>query len=273
MKPLNGYGFNSLNTILKLIKIRFKKNLLYYTLIMPTKDRKDKFARHRALVRKQGDRYMPHWYNDDEKAKQVYNNVDFSLCNLGRYERRYSGKWCRLYKSEYIRLVNKYVNRYVRLNEIDGYGIILSFEDGDYLGSIIEDADYDPEYESNWELVNDKKAYMECNIFDIFNPKIQYENINIAKINDYLLNKKEIVKIDTFIKEYYDNNKPTVPIKEYKNNECPICLEDYSTNKRKHITLCGHRFHDTCFKKWNNIYCPLCNQLATNDAFNNIYKN
>ena len=240
---------------------------------MPTKDRKDKFARHRALVRKQGDRYMPHWYNDDEKAKQVYNNVDFSLCNLGRYERRYSGKWCRLYKSEYIRLVKRYVNRYVRLSEMDGYGIILSFEDGDYLGSIIEDDDYDQEYESNWELFNDKKAYMECNIFDIFNPQIQYENINIAKINDYLLNKKEIAKIDTFIKEYYDNTKPTVPIKEYKNDRCPICLEDYATNKRKHITLCGHCFHNTCFTKWNNIYCPLCNQLSTNDAFNNIYKN
>ena len=67
------------------------------------------------------------------------------------------------------------------------------------------------------------------------------------------MNKKEIAKIDTFIKEYYDNNKPTVPIKEYKNDECPICLEDYATNKRKHITLCGHRFHDTCFKKWNKI--------------------
>ncbi len=241
---------------------------------MPTKDRKDKFAKHRALVRKKIDRYIPHWYNDNENAKQVYNNSDFELFHPWRGSRKRSlSKLARLYKSEYIRLVKRYVNRYVRLSEMDGYGIILSFEDGDYLGSIIEDDDYDPEYESNWEEVGDKNMYMECNIFDIFNPQIQYENIRLSKINDYLLNKKEIAKIDTFIKEYYDNTKPTVPIKEYKNDSCPICLEDYDTNKRKHITLCGHCFHDTCFTEWNNIYCPLCNQLATNDAFNNIYKN
>ena len=44
---------------------------------MPTKDRKDKFARHRALIQKKIDRYIPHWYNDNENAKQVYNNSNY----------------------------------------------------------------------------------------------------------------------------------------------------------------------------------------------------
>jgi hypothetical protein len=241
---------------------------------MPTKDRKDKFARHKALIEKQKVRADIHIYNNNENAKQVYNNTDFSVPFT--HKRRYPENEIYLYKSDYKRFVKKYVNRYVHLKEKKGYGIILGYSDSIY-GSI-EDEDYN---NNKRETVEDKYLYMECNIYDIFNPEIEYEDINLSKINDYLLDQEETNKINKFIKEYYNNNNKSIPstIKEYENDNCPICLDDYESNKNKYITQCGHSFHSNCLKKWNNTClnkwnCPLCNQEALNkeQSFNNIYK-
>ena len=43
--------------------------------------------------------------------------------------------------------------------------------------------------------------------------------------------------------------------------ECPVCFELIDSKDRV-ITICGHQFHKTCFKKWSDSTlintCPIC---------------
>jgi hypothetical protein len=50
------------------------------------------------------------------------------------------------------------------------------------------------------------------------------------------------------------------PEKEFKTNECLICLEKLIYGRA--ILSCGHHYHSTCILKWfeNKLTCPLCNQ-------------
>ena len=43
-------------------------------------------------------------------------------------------------------------------------------------------------------------------------------------------------------------------------NDCSICLEKMKQKNKIKFLKCGHVFHATCIKKWNNITktCPIC---------------
>ena len=79
---------------------------------MPTNDRKDKFARQQAVIRRRY-KYVPFYLEVDENISVAYNNFDYTLCD----DKLYKNKDIYLYKSDYKRFVKKYVNKYVRLKE------------------------------------------------------------------------------------------------------------------------------------------------------------
>jgi len=43
--------------------------------------------------------------------------------------------------------------------------------------------------------------------------------------------------------------------------ECIICMDDYSENHKCSELYCGHKFHHSCILQWMNEKktCPLCN--------------
>jgi hypothetical protein len=43
-------------------------------------------------------------------------------------------------------------------------------------------------------------------------------------------------------------------------SECPICLEEFTSNEEVAHLPCHHIFHTTCVKEWFGIHltCPLC---------------
>lgn len=43
-------------------------------------------------------------------------------------------------------------------------------------------------------------------------------------------------------------------------DECSICFDCLPTDKNFLITECGHKFHHSCFKKWEKDTCPMCRQ-------------
>lgn len=43
-------------------------------------------------------------------------------------------------------------------------------------------------------------------------------------------------------------------------DECSICFDCLPTDKNFLITECGHKFHYSCFKKWEKDTCPMCRQ-------------
>ena len=47
----------------------------------------------------------------------------------------------------------------------------------------------------------------------------------------------------------------------YKNDECIICLTNYTENNKCSELYCGHTYHTSCIKKWMDYreVCPLCN--------------
>ena len=48
--------------------------------------------------------------------------------------------------------------------------------------------------------------------------------------------------------------------KEEKDEECPICLENYGKNKKLIKLNCGHIIHSECWNQWkkHKSSCPLC---------------
>ena len=61
--------------------------------------------------------------------------------------------------------------------------------------------------------------------------------------------------------------RPRVEVVE---GECPICMEELSTDVR-HTTSCSHTFHMACFARWMAIgtdpKCPLCNGKIDRASF------
>ena len=60
------------------------------------------------------------------------------------------------------------------------------------------------------------------------------------------------LQIKRFIKKTYTSNSK---------EDCIICFDDYSENKRCAKLYCGHKFHKKCIVRWMNEkkICPLCN--------------
>ena len=63
----------------------------------------------------------------------------------------------------------------------------------------------------------------------------------------------------------------------YEESICPICLEDYATDKDKPIQKldCNHRVHLNCIKEWvrknpYQVFCPLCKKTITIKSIVNI---
>ena len=52
--------------------------------------------------------------------------------------------------------------------------------------------------------------------------------------------------------------------KNLKYEKCCICLEEFKSQCRLHVTKCGHHFHPKCLrgliqkKRMNNYKCPVC---------------
>jgi hypothetical protein len=44
---------------------------------------------------------------------------------------------------------------------------------------------------------------------------------------------------------------------------CPICLDkEQNSLRRWEQTVCGHRFHTECLRKWKQRTCPMCRTLC-----------
>ena len=55
--------------------------------------------------------------------------------------------------------------------------------------------------------------------------------------------------------------------KDFGNQECPVCLDDFSGDEQKGVTKCGHSFHSAC---WAGVLekefmkkCPMCRAITT----------
>ena len=56
-------------------------------------------------------------------------------------------------------------------------------------------------------------------------------------------------------------------MKDFGNQECPVCLDDFSGDDQKGVTKCGHSFHSAC---WAGVVeqncqkkCPVCRTITT----------
>lgn len=48
-------------------------------------------------------------------------------------------------------------------------------------------------------------------------------------------------------------------------DECPICLENFTSNSSAVMLGCGHQYHDSCICVWYNrkLSCPMCRNNGT----------
>jgi hypothetical protein len=56
-------------------------------------------------------------------------------------------------------------------------------------------------------------------------------------------------------------------IKEENENECPICLEQFSLGEYQKTLDCKHCFHKKCIDRWfkkDNDFCPMCRLKVIN---------
>lgn len=73
------------------------------------------------------------------------------------------------------------------------------------------------------------------------------------RINKYIKSVKEKNRYKKFIK--------STKMEKCGEEECAICLDDYSENNKCSELYCGHKFHTNCFREWvlRREVCPLCN--------------
>ncbi|KAH9617693.1 hypothetical protein KSS87_001407 [Heliosperma pusillum] len=62
-----------------------------------------------------------------------------------------------------------------------------------------------------------------------------------------------------------DLKKPIKAIVAVIEEDCPICLEDYTEENPKLLTKCDHHFHLCCILEWmeRSDACPVCDQVST----------
>ena len=75
------------------------------------------------------------------------------------------------------------------------------------------------------------------------------ESISISNLNTINKIKKNIIKFEDLTKE---------------NNECSICLDNFTNDKEIIILECKHVYHTDCIVQWLNkdISCPLCRESS-----------
>jgi len=90
--------------------------------------------------------------------------------------------------------------------------------------------------------------------------------------------KRGAQKINRYVKSVKKKNRYKKFIKSTKivkcEEDCAICLDDYSENNKCSELYCGHKFHNNCFREWilEREVCPLCNQeLTKKETFKDCY--
>jgi len=84
---------------------------------------------------------------------------------------------------------------------------------------------------------------------------IQISKYCISSTKDYYKIKRipihKIKSCDDLLNDLFDNNQ-----------ECSICLEEYSKNNKIMILNCNHTFHKSCLELWikDNNTCPICRE-------------
>ncbi len=237
---------------------------------MVTKDRKDKYQRHKKIIKKkkQIQQDKKEQYSFIESHNDTYNNLNDSIKILYRTNWKHAET---IYFSEYSKLIKNYVGKYVKYD--NGYGVILgltletddgSDEDLDCESFKCDNTDCKDKHHRKYKDYNsidigahDKKTRLKFRVFDIFNPKIEYHPIYVVDINLFLCNELKTFKINKLIKNYYKDKEGD---KSYLEKVCSICLDDLENNKTQ--LRCGHYFHFDCIKSWTkkNGTCPVCRE-------------
>ena len=86
------------------------------------------------------------------------------------------------------------------------------------------------------------------------------------RINKYIKSVKEKNRYKKFIK--------STKMAKCREEECAICLDDYSENNKCSELYCGHKFHNNCFREWvlQREVCPLCNvELSKKKTLRDCY--
>ena len=89
------------------------------------------------------------------------------------------------------------------------------------------------------------------------NQRLAFERLQKLKEKEFLVKKKKYYLLNNEIKGFKYK-------KENCNNEeeCPICLENYSDEKKVCFTPCKHLFHHICLKEYiygcDEMKCPIC---------------
>ena len=90
----------------------------------------------------------------------------------------------------------------------------------------------------------------------------------IRKANRTIKKLYSRISIKLFHKQFIKKTRTT----KNKEDDCVICMDDYSENHKCSELYCGHKFHHSCILKWMNEKktCPLCNTgfiLASGETY------
>ena len=124
-------------------------------------------------------------------------------------------------------------------------------------------------FNENFEILNDllsselKRILRRGMFLNIFSQMILNHNGGIGQMEDIklILTKEELDKIPVNI--YKDIS---LELRE-KNDNCPVCREEYHDNDNVRTLGCGHVFHTDCVDNWltnHSHKCPCCRQTSGN---------
>ena len=104
------------------------------------------------------------------------------------------------------------------------------------------------DYESIYNLIN---------ILDIIDPMDHMLNDSFDTYQD-----ENLVKTNRDINIASDQFLNLEESKKEKNNECSICISDFTNDSIISITKCNHIFHTDCIKEWYKYKtdCPICRE-------------
>lgn len=116
-------------------------------------------------------------------------------------------------------------------------------------------------------------------------------NFNSSKkIFDKIKNLQNIIRIQRFNIRSFRKEKIFNRVNQIINNNCPICLDDFTLTRKSlnniifgsflrynNKNICGHIFHMSCLMKMYGVDCPICRNLFLIDnqmhRFFSIYSN
>ncbi len=96
--------------------------------------------------------------------------------------------------------------------------------------------------------------------------KLMIKNINYLELfGNIYLKKLPIIKYQGVDK--HKNNRGAV-----RENECPICLNEFKKGDKLKKLPCGHLFHQTCISEWfqRKMICPNCKYSIIDKKISNL---